>query len=283
MTGAPMPARGRHRRAPGAQRERGGWVELGAVAPGANVRARGEDVRTGAAVLRGGRGAAPVRTSVWSPRSASPRSRSTAARGSRSSRPATRSWSPAGRARPGQIYDANRFSLGGLVAGAGADPLDLGIVPDVRGRAPRAPRSRRRGAADVVVTSGGVSVGDYDLVKSVLAEIGGIDFWQVAMQPGRPLAVGRIGGTPVLRPPGQPRGLRPLLPPLRPPRALEARRPDAPRSRSASRRPASRCGRRPGAGSSSEASSDSPIAATRSRRPGPRARASSRRWCRPTA
>ena len=59
-------------------------------------------------------------------------------------------------------------------------------------------------SADVVLTSGGVSVGDYDLVKSVLAEIGSIDFWQVAMQPGRPLAVGRIADAPFFGLPGNP-------------------------------------------------------------------------------
>ena len=56
----------------------------------------------------------------------------------------------------------------------------------------------------MVLTSGGVSVGDYDLVKSVLSDIGSIDFWQVAMQPGRPLAVGRIGDAPFFGLPGNP-------------------------------------------------------------------------------
>jgi molybdopterin molybdotransferase len=105
--------------------------------------------------------------------------------------------------RPGQIYDANRFSLGAMVQAAGAERIDLGIVPDVpdllRQRLGEAAR-----AADVVLTSGGVSVGDYDLVKRVLGEVGGIDFWQVAMQPGRPLAVGRIGDALFFGLPGNP-------------------------------------------------------------------------------
>jgi molybdopterin molybdotransferase len=105
--------------------------------------------------------------------------------------------------RPGQIYDANRFSLGAMVEGAGAEPLDLGIVPDVRERL-RERLLQAAGSADVVLTSGGVSVGDYDFVKSVLGEIGSIDFWQVAMQPGRPLAVGRITGTQFFGLPGNP-------------------------------------------------------------------------------
>ena len=58
--------------------------------------------------------------------------------------------------------------------------------------------------ADVVLTSGGVSVGDYDLVKAVLQQAGGIDFWQVAMQPGRPLALGRIGRAHFFGLPGNP-------------------------------------------------------------------------------
>jgi molybdopterin molybdotransferase len=59
-------------------------------------------------------------------------------------------------------------------------------------------------SADIVLTSGGVSVGDYDLVKAVLQDAGGIDFWQVAMQPGRPLAVGRIGAAHFFGLPGNP-------------------------------------------------------------------------------
>jgi molybdopterin molybdotransferase len=105
--------------------------------------------------------------------------------------------------RPGQIYDANRFSLRGLVETAGAIPLDLGIVPDV----PDLLRARLLEAADeadVVLTSGGVSVGDYDLVKKILGTIGTIDFWQVAMQPGRPLAVGAVGETHFFGLPGNP-------------------------------------------------------------------------------
>jgi molybdopterin molybdotransferase len=105
--------------------------------------------------------------------------------------------------RPGQIYDANRFSLGAMVESAGAEPIDLGIVPDLEVIL-RERLLQAAGSGDVVLTSGGVSVGDYDLVKTVLGEIGGVDFWQVAMQPGRPLAVGRIAGVPFFGLPGNP-------------------------------------------------------------------------------
>jgi molybdopterin molybdotransferase len=105
--------------------------------------------------------------------------------------------------RPGQIYDANRFTLRGSIERCGGEVLDLGIVPDVRDTL-RATLLDAARAADVVVTSGGVSVGVYDLVKDVLQEIGAIDFWQVAMQPGRPLAVGRIDDAAFFGLPGNP-------------------------------------------------------------------------------
>ena len=81
--------------------------------------------------------------------------------------------------------------------------IDLGIVPD------RRDELRRRlldaaSMAEIVVSSGGVSVGVYDLVKDVLGEIGGIEFWQVAMQPGRPLAMGSIGRAHFFGLPGNP-------------------------------------------------------------------------------
>jgi len=105
--------------------------------------------------------------------------------------------------RPGQIYDANRFTLRGSIEQCGGEVIDLGIVPDVRDTLRAALEDAAR-AADVVVTSGGVSVGVYDLVKDVLSELGAIDFWQVAMQPGRPFAVGRIGGALFFGLPGNP-------------------------------------------------------------------------------
>ncbi len=81
--------------------------------------------------------------------------------------------------------------------------VDDGIVPD-RFDELHARLQRAAEHADVVLTSGGVSVGDYDLVKAVLQQAGGIDFWQVAMQPGRPLAVGGIGRAHFFGLPGNP-------------------------------------------------------------------------------
>jgi molybdopterin molybdotransferase len=202
MTGAPIP-RGADTVVPKELSEGSGdWVELAAVERGANVRARGEDVRAGTVVLTAG--------SVLRPQDLGLIASLGFAEIVVHRRPRVALLStgdevvePGQPRRPGQIYDANRFSLAGMVEGAGADTFDLGIVPDVhellRERLLHAAR-----VADVVLTSGGVSVGDYDLVRNVLGEIGGIDFWQVAMQPGRPLAVGRIAGAHFFGLPGNP-------------------------------------------------------------------------------
>jgi molybdopterin molybdotransferase len=202
MTGAPMP-QGADTVVPQELSESAGdWVHLRAVEPGANVRARGEDVRTGAIVLQAGAVLRPQELGLLASLGFAD------IRAHRRPRVALLSTGdevvePGHPRRPGQIYDANRFSLGGMVEGAGADPIDLGIVPDVR-EVVRERLLHAADAADVVLTSGGVSVGDYDFVKSVLDEVGSMDFWQVAMQPGRPFAVGRIGKTRFYGLPGNP-------------------------------------------------------------------------------
>jgi molybdopterin molybdotransferase len=89
---------------------------------------------------------------------------------------------------PGQIRDTNRYSLASAVRDAHCDPWVLGIVPDRPERLRAALEEAR--AADAIVTSGGVSVGDHDHMKPVLAELGTIDFWAIAIRPGRPLAFG---------------------------------------------------------------------------------------------
>ncbi|MBT3269130.1 molybdopterin molybdotransferase MoeA [Candidatus Poribacteria bacterium] len=104
---------------------------------------------------------------------------------------------------PGKIRDSNRYGLYGQIVEAGAEPVDLGIVSDdaadVENRLRRAVDE-----ADALVTSGGVSVGDYDVVKDVLLKLGTLDFWRVAMKPGKPQAFGQIQGKPVFALPGNP-------------------------------------------------------------------------------
>ncbi|MEQ1506790.1 MAG: gephyrin-like molybdotransferase Glp, partial [Myxococcota bacterium] len=94
--------------------------------------------------------------------------------------------------RPGQIWSSNNASLVGQVLEAGAAPLDLGIVGDQLDDVVAALR-RAIADADVVITTGGVSVGMYDVVKDAYAKVGApVDFWRVRMKPGKPLAFGRI-------------------------------------------------------------------------------------------
>ncbi|MXY54509.1 MAG: molybdopterin molybdotransferase MoeA [Gammaproteobacteria bacterium] len=102
-----------------------------------------------------------------------------------------------------QIYDSNRFAMTRLLEGQGSDIIDLGCVPDDPHEI-RAALAEAADIGDIVVTSGGVSVGDADHVRDLVAELGSIDFWRIALKPGKPLAVGDIGGTPFFGLPGNP-------------------------------------------------------------------------------
>lgn len=103
---------------------------------------------------------------------------------------------------PGKIYNSNSYAIAAQVARYGAIPKVLGIARD-RERSLNA-RLARGLDSDFLITSGGVSMGDYDLVKDILAQKGEITFWQVCMKPGKPLAFGRIGKVPLLGLPGNP-------------------------------------------------------------------------------
>ena len=105
---------------------------------------------------------------------------------------------------PGKIRNANSYSNAAQVLKCGGIPVLLGIARD---RAPELTQKIRAGLeqnVDLFLTSGGVSMGDFDLVKNVLAAEGTIDFWKVRMKPGKPLAFGRIDGVPFLGLPGNP-------------------------------------------------------------------------------
>lgn len=104
---------------------------------------------------------------------------------------------------PGAIRDSNRPMLIAMLEELGVTVLDLGIVPDDE-RLLRAALGEAAAAADAIVTSGGVSMGEYDLVKQVLSAVGRVDFWKVAMQPAKPFAFGFIGETPLFGLPGNP-------------------------------------------------------------------------------
>jgi molybdenum cofactor synthesis domain-containing protein len=104
---------------------------------------------------------------------------------------------------PGQIRDSNRPMLLALVAEAGAEPVDLGIGRDDEDAVTRL-FHEAAGSCDAVITSGGVSVGDYDVVKAVLERLGALEWWQVAIKPAKPLAFGLLDGTPIFGLPGNP-------------------------------------------------------------------------------
>lgn len=104
---------------------------------------------------------------------------------------------------PAGIYDANRSLLRALVSRAGAEVVDLGILADE----PESLAARLRAAAadcDLILTSGGVSGGEEDHVKAAVEQVGELAFWRVAIKPGRPVAMGRVAGTPFIGLPGNP-------------------------------------------------------------------------------
>jgi len=105
--------------------------------------------------------------------------------------------------RPGQIYNSNRYTMHGLLSAWGFEVVDLGVAPDnvdaITERMKQAAQS-----ADVVISSGGVSVGEEDHVKSVVESLGSIDLWRIAIKPGKPFAFGEVNGKPFLGLPGNP-------------------------------------------------------------------------------
>ena len=104
---------------------------------------------------------------------------------------------------PGEIYDSNRYTLHGMLTRLGCETIDMGVVADAPEKLERA-FATAADAADVVITSGGVSVGEADYVKQLLEKLGEVLFWKIAMKPGRPLAYGKIGGAHFFGLPGNP-------------------------------------------------------------------------------
>src|SRR5438094_1297630 len=104
---------------------------------------------------------------------------------------------------PGAIYDANRVMLAALLAGLGCAVSDFGIRPD-REAALADTLAAASTDHDLIVTSGGVSTGDEDHVKSAIEQLGTLHFWRLAIRPGRPVALGQVGGVPLIGLPGNP-------------------------------------------------------------------------------
>jgi molybdopterin molybdotransferase len=172
-----------------------------AVRNGENVRAAGEDMRPGEEVLSPGRRLRSADLAVCAAlgfASLSVRRRPRVAVLSTGDELVPVDVEPA----PGQIVDSNASAIAAAVVEAGGEPVRLGIARDTVDDL----RDKLRAAADcdLVVTSAGVSMGDHDHVRGVVDELGSLDFWRVAMRPGRPLAVGSVLGKPFLGLPGNP-------------------------------------------------------------------------------
>ena len=104
---------------------------------------------------------------------------------------------------PGAVFNSNRYVLGALLQSLGCEVTDLGAVPDDLDATVDA-LTELGATQDVVITSGGVSVGDEDHVKAALARVGQLDLWRVAIKPGKPLALGRVGAAAFIGLPGNP-------------------------------------------------------------------------------
>ena len=105
--------------------------------------------------------------------------------------------------KAGEVYDSNRYTLHGMLTRLGVEILDLGVVRDEPAVLEKAFLDAAQ-RADVVITTGGVSVGEADFVKQLMAKLGEVLFWKIAMRPGRPMAFGRIGGASLFGLPGNP-------------------------------------------------------------------------------
>ena len=104
---------------------------------------------------------------------------------------------------PGKVYDSNRYTLFGALSRLGCELLDMGVIPDEAAALEAAFRDAAR-AADVIITSGGVSVGEADFIREMMARMGEVSFWKLAIKPGRPMAFGRIGDAVLFGLPGNP-------------------------------------------------------------------------------
>ncbi|NLT43428.1 MAG: molybdopterin molybdotransferase MoeA [Anaerolineae bacterium] len=171
--------------------------------PGRNVRRRGEDVRAGEVVLRRGKRLRPQEIGMLASVGRSevlvqpPPLVGLLATGDEVV--------PLGEApEPGQIRDINTYTNAAQVRRAGGKPLLAGVAHDDAGEIGKCLRAALDAGASLIVTSGGVSVGDFDLVKQVLSAQGEMGFWLVNMKPGKPLAFGTVAGVPLIGLPGNP-------------------------------------------------------------------------------
>jgi molybdopterin molybdotransferase len=173
-----------------------------ALPPGTHVRPAGDDIRGGQTIVSAGSELGPGELAVLASMGLSPvpvRQRPKVALLVTGDELVDPEAQPA----PGQIRDSNSVALSALIQDAGAELVPMGRIPDTRD-AVRDAFERAAELADLVVSSGGVAVGRYDFVKDVVEELGDISLWRVAMQPGKPVVLGRIKDRPFLGLPGNP-------------------------------------------------------------------------------
>ncbi|MCB1643931.1 MAG: molybdopterin molybdotransferase MoeA [Pseudomonadales bacterium] len=172
------------------------------VVSGENVRPAGQDISAGSLVMATGRRLKPQDLGLLA---SAGRSRVPVFRPLRVAVMSTGDElvEPGEQLQPGQIFNSNHFTLKGLIRQLGMEVVDLGLVQDSQAATLAA---LRQGAerADCILSSGGVSVGEEDHVKSAVEKLGKLDLWRIAIKPGKPLAFGDVMGTPFFGLPGNP-------------------------------------------------------------------------------
>ncbi len=170
--------------------------------PGDNIRRAGEDIRAGATIIEAGTRLQPqhlgLAASVGVPRLVVRRRMKVAVLAS-----GDELVMPGEPLRPGMIYNSNLFTAKGLLEALGCEVIDMGQVADTL-EATRTALAKAAEGADLVLASGGVSVGEEDHVKPAVESLGSLDLWKIAIRPGKPLAFGHIGDTPFIGTPGNP-------------------------------------------------------------------------------
>lgn len=204
MTGAPLPA-GADTVVPVESTRPGGGESVSIMEElpkGSHVRGAGEDVREGEMVLKPGSAVGPAEMGMLA---------SLGCARVRCFRRAVAGIISTGdelvgvdqELMPGKIRNSNSYTMYGMVMEAGAEPRLLGVARD-DAETLESMIADNLDKVDLFITSGGVSVGDYDMVKDVLGKLGEMNFWKVAMRPGKPQAFGHIGGKPLFGLPGNP-------------------------------------------------------------------------------
>jgi molybdopterin molybdotransferase len=177
-------------------------IPPGALSPGDNRRLKGEDLAEGQAALLAGERLGPAAigllASLGLP-TVRVKRRVKVAYFSTGDEILSLGEAP----REGAVYDSNRYTAHGLLTRLGCEVIDLGVVRDDPALLEAAFRDAAA-KADAIVTSGGVSVGEADYTKAMMKKLGDVAFWRIAMRPGRPMAVGRIGRSVLFGLPGNP-------------------------------------------------------------------------------